>query len=391
MKLHQMPRRRALDQLIRPTRAEVSAEALRENLTAARKLASPAEVLAVVKANAYGHGAVQVGRVLEGENVAMLGVALVEEGVELRNAGIKSPILVMGGSYENGYQQLVDHRLTATLFRREHIAGLTLAAQRSGTRALAHLKLDTGMSRLGVQSDELPEFLQLLKANTETIELEGFLSHFANADVENDSLTAHQIDRFAKGLGAVRAAGFDPRFRHLSNSAGLLGRTQGLEINLVRPGLMLYGLVPDGWLTDKAVLQRVLAWKTGVMHLKTIQPGTAVSYGGAWVADRPSVIATLPIGYADGFSRVYSGRASVLIRGRRAKVVGRVTMDMCMVDVTDIPEVKLGDEVVILGSQGKEQITAEELAELAQTLHYEVLCSLGARVPRLLVDDGPTP
>src|SRR4051812_44449708 len=194
------PRRRALDQLIRPTRAEVSAEALRNNLLAARKLADPAEVMAVVKANAYGHGAVQVARVLEEAGVAMLGVALVEEGVELRNAGVKTPILVMGGSYENGYPLMVEHRLTPTLFRREHIQGLIAAAQRAGRPASAHLKLDTGMSRLGVQPQELPEFLTLLRAARGTVELDGFCSHFANADVQHNPLTGQQLERFRAGL-----------------------------------------------------------------------------------------------------------------------------------------------------------------------------------------------
>ncbi|MBS1152641.1 MAG: Alanine racemase, partial [Myxococcaceae bacterium] len=344
--------------------------------------------MAVVKANAYGHGAVQVARVLEDEGVAMLGVALVEEGIELRSGGVKAPILVMGGSYEGGYRLMVEHRLTPTLFRREHIDGLIAAAQRSGIAATAHLKLDTGMSRLGVQREELPEFLQLLRGARGAIELEGFLSHFANADVQGDGLTASQHTRFREGLARVRDAGFNPRFRHLSNSAGLLAQassSDGLDINLVRPGLLLYGLLPDAWLGGEVALQRVVAWKTGVMHLKQIATGTAVSYGGTWVASRPSVIATLPIGYADGFSRVYSGKASVLVHGQRAPVVGRVTMDMCMVDVTDLEQVKVGDEVVILGAQGGQRIDAEELAALGQTLHYEVLCSLGARVPRLLV------
>jgi alanine racemase len=384
-----IPRRRALDNLIRPTRAEVSAPALRHNLQVARKLAAPAEVMAVVKANAYGHGAIQVARVLEDEGVAMLGVALVEEGVELRSGGVKAPILVMGGSYEGGYGLMVEHALTPSLFRREHIAGLIAAAQRSGKPATAHLKLDTGMSRLGVQREELPEFLTLLRGARGAIELDGFLSHFANADVQDSALTGQQNSRFREGLARVRDAGFNPRFRHLSNSAGLLAQgelSDGLDINLVRPGLLLYGLKPGAWLGGEVALQRVVAWKTGVMHLKQIEPGTAVSYGGTWVARRQSLIATLPIGYADGFSRVYSGKASVLVHGQRAPVVGRVTMDMCMVDVTDVAGVKVGDEVVILGGQGGARIEAEELAELAQTLHYEVLCSLGARVPRLLVD-----
>ncbi len=384
----ELPRRRALDQVIRPTRAEISVEALRHNLAAVRALAAPAEVLAVVKANAYGHGAVQVARVLEDAGVAMLGVALIEEGLELRNAGVKTPVLVMGGSYEGGYQLMVEHRLTPTLFREEHVKGLVEAAHRTGRPATAHLKLDTGMSRLGVAPEALDGFLTLLRGARGAIEVEGFLSHFSSADVEDSTLTPKQLERFRQGLEQVRDAGFNPRWRHLSNSAGLLALREaqdGLDVNLARPGLLLYGLTPEPWLAQKISLSRVMSWKTGVIHLHWVEPGTPVSYGATWTAPRKSLIATLPVGYADGFSRVYSDRAHVLVRGVRAKVVGRVTMDMCLVDVTDVPSVSLHDEVVLLGEQGGVRVEAEELARLSGTLHYEVLCSLGARVPRLLV------
>ncbi len=384
----ELPRRRALDQVIRPTRAEISIEALRHNLAQVRALAAPAEVLAVVKANAYGHGAVQVARVLEAAGVAMLGVALIEEGIELRNAGVKTPVLVMGGSYDGGYQLMVEHQLTPTLFREEHVKGLVEAAHRTGRPATAHLKLDTGMSRLGVAPDELDAFLKLLRGARGAVEVEGYLSHFSSADVEGSELTRTQLARYRQGLKQVRDAGFNPKWRHLSNSAGLLTLREvqdGLDVNLARPGLLLYGLAPEKWLAGQVDLKRVMEWKTGVTHLHWVEPGTAVSYGATWTAPRRSLIATLPVGYADGFSRVYSGRAHVLIRGRRAPVVGRVTMDMCMVDVTDVPGVAVHDEVVLLGAQGEAHVHAEELAKLADTLHYEILCSVGARVPRLLV------
>ncbi|MBX7097232.1 MAG: alanine racemase [Myxococcaceae bacterium] len=382
------PKRRALDLPIRPTRVEISEGALRRNFARATEAAGPAQVLAVVKANAYGHGAVQVARVLEDAGATLFGVALVEEGVELRHAGVKSPILVMGGSYDGGYGLMVEHRLTATLFRREHVEGLAQAARAAGVAATAHLKLDTGMSRLGVSPDELGELLGLLRAARGAVELEGFMSHFANADLEDDPLTPRQVARFREGLRQVRDAGFNPRYRHLANSAGLLGLpglADGLDINLVRPGLMLYGLTPDAWLDGRQPLEPVLTWKTGVIHLKTVPKGTAVSYGGIWTAPRDTVVATLPVGYADGYSRDFSSKGEVLLRGRRAPIVGRVTMDMCMADVTDLPGTRVGDEVVLLGGQGAEQLRAEALGAIANTLHYEVLCRIGARVPRLLV------
>jgi len=379
------PRRRALDHLIRPTRAEISASALRSNLNVARRLAGTSGVMAVVKANAYGHGAVQVARVLEDEGVELLGVALVEEGLELRNAGIASPILVMGGSYDGAWELMIEHQLTPMLFRFEHLEGLIRAATTLGQKAKAHLKLDTGMSRLGVQRSELLSFLAALRAAQTHVELEGFLSHFANADLQGDPITAMQMERFAEGLAVVRAAGFEPKWRHLSNTAGVLSGAGNEHVNLVRPGILLYGVAPDTWLQSKAELAPVLCWKSALIHLKTIEAGTAVSYGGTWVAKRPTVVGTLPVGYADGFGRIFSNRAQVLVRGQRAPIIGRVTMDMSLVDVTDIAGVTVNDEVVVLGSQGGARIDADELATLSDTIPYEVMCSVGARVPRVLV------
>ncbi len=381
------PHRRALDQPIRPTRAEISIGALQNNLRVARRAAEGASVLAVVKANAYGHGAVQVARVLEAEGVALLGVALVEEGIELRRAGVRAPILVMGGSLEGGYALCVAHQLTPTVFRAEHLEAFSREAVRAGATLNVHVKMDTGMSRLGVLPGELPDFLALLRS-TPGLAMEGFYSQLASADVEGASITQLQLALFREGLARVRAAGFAPRFRHLANTAGTLSIPalhQAAEINLVRPGLMLYGLVTSPWLPGQPELQRVMRWKTGIIHLKTVPPGTPVSYGGTWTATRPTRLATLPIGYADGYQRQFSSRAHVLIRGRRAPIVGRVTMDLCLADVTAIPDAAVHDEVVLLGPQGREEITAEELADLGETVHYEVLCGVGARVPRVLV------
>ncbi len=371
---------------IRPTRAEIDLSALRHNLACARALARPAEVLAVVKANAYGHGAVPVARALQDEGVGFMGVALVEEGLELRACGITVPLLVLGGAYEGGWDLMVQHGLIPTLFRPEHLDALAAAAQRAGTKALAHVKVDTGMGRIGLAPQALPSFLDRAGKTPEVV-LDGLLSHFANADLADAELTTQQVQRFRTALAQMRERGHAPRFRHLANSAAVMDRPEvrdGLELNLVRPGIMLYGLSPSPEYGRALHLRPVLSWKTAITHLKEVPPGTPISYGSTWTAKRPSLIATVPVGYADGYGREYSSRADVLVRGQRAKVAGRVCMDMFMVDVTDVPHVAVGDEVVLLGAQGSERIDAGELADLGNTLHYEVLCAVGARVPRMV-------
>lgn len=385
-----LAKRRALDVPIRPTRAEVRLNALRHNFDEVRQLVGPkVETLAVVKANAYGHGSTSVAHTLVAAGARFLGVALIEEGLELRHAGIRAPILVLGGSYAGGYDALVANALTPVVYRPEHLQGVSDAAERAGVASVpVHLKIDTGMGRIGVVPDELPEFLDKL-VKVPRLELEGVASHFANADLADAELTQVQVERFKAALALIRGRGFTPRFRHLANSAGVMDRPDvrdGLELNLVRPGLMLYGVSPAPSLAAKLSLQPVLQWKTGITHLKRVPVGTPISYGSTWVAQRPSDIATLPIGYADGYNRHYSSKAFVLVRGKRAPIVGRVCMDMCMIDVTDIPGVSMGDEVVLLGSQGDETVSAEELATLSHTISYEVLCAVGARVPRVQVE-----
>jgi len=373
---------------IRPTRAEIVLGALTRNLATLHAAAPGVDVLAVVKADAYGHGAVPVSRALEAAGVRFLGVALVEEGLVLREAGLRSDILVLGGAYDGGWELMLEHRMVPVVFRSEHLTALEAAARARGTTARAHLKVDTGMGRLGVLPADVPAFLDAARV-CRRVELEGLCSHFANADLADATLTGLQVTRFRTALQQMRAAGFDPRWRHLSNSAGLLALPEardGVEMNLARPGLALYGLAPAPWLRPPRALEPVLRWKTAVMHLKSVAAGTPISYGSTWTAPRPSRIATLPVGYADGWSRLLSNRGSVLVRGRRAPIVGRVCMDLCMVDVTDIPGAEVGDEVVLLGRQGNEEQDAHRLAALQSTIVYDVLCAIGARVPRVVVE-----
>ncbi len=340
----------------------------------------------MVKANAYGHGSALVGRALEAEGVELLGVALVEEGLALRQAGVETETLVLGGAYDGGWEAMLLAGLCPAVFRLDHLDALAAAARKVGVKPRVHLKVDTGLARLGAQPEEVPALLE--RARTLQVDIQGVMSHFANADLADAAVTQRQLATFRAVLAQVDQAGFQPRWRHLANSAAMVSlpsARDGSAFNLVRPGLALYGLSPAPWVVLPRPLEPVLSWKTSVVHLKTVPAGTAVSYGGTWTARRPTRIATLPVGYADGYPRRLSNRGQVLVRGQRAPVVGRVCMDLCMVDVTDVARAALGDEVVLLGRQASAELGAVEFAGWLETIPYEVLCGIGARVPRLAV------
>jgi alanine racemase len=367
---------------IRPTVATIDLGALARNYRAIRREAGVAEVLAVVKADSYGHGAVACSRVLEREGASLLGVALIEEGLELRQAGIGTRMLVLGGAYGDRYDLLLGYDLTPLVFRREQLEGLSAAARTLGRRPRVHVKLDTGMGRIGVQPGELLAFAEAALALG--IEVEGLASHFANADLADHEQTRRQLATFNEAVAALAGRGFHPRYLHLANSAASVsvGEARG---TLVRPGVMLYGLYPGERFRPMIDLQPVLRWSSEVSHVKEVAAGTAISYGSRWVASRPSRIATVPVGYADGFDRRLTNQGEMLVRGRRARVAGTVCMDQTMFDVTDIPGVEVGDEVVLIGRQGDDAITADEVAARCGTIHYETLCGIGARVPRRFV------
>jgi alanine racemase len=349
--------------------------------------------MGIVKADAYGHGAVEVARVLLGAGAPLLAVALVEEGLELRDAGIEASILVIGASYGERYDLVVRHRLTPVVFTPDQVARLAAAARAAGARALAHLEIDTGMGRLGIAPSELPAMVEALRAAPE-VELEGVYTHFASADVLPRETTERQVRLFHEVSDALARAGFAPRLHHLANSAGTLEYPAARQ-DVTRPGIMVYGYSPfeEGAPISAAArevtsrLRPALTWRTAIVHVKPVAPGTAISYGGHWTARRPSRIATIPVGYGDGYDRRLSGRpgfgsADVLVRGRRAQVAGTVCMDLTMIDVTDVPGAEVGDEVVLLGAQGGLRIGADELASRLGTISYEVLCAIGKRVPR---------
>jgi alanine racemase len=376
------PQRALPSEAVRPTRAEINLANLRHNLRVMQRAAGGSEVWAVLKADGYGHGAKAVARTLERAGASGLCVALLEEGIELREAGIRSPILVMGGYYGRAWGELLRHDLTPVVFDVAHVEALADEVRFSGSEPIRlHVKVDTGMSRLGIQPTEIARLGAALLRHPE-VRLDGLMTHFACADSE-ESFIDDQLDRFDDACQSLRSMGLSSRVRHAANSAAVL-RSERARFDLVRPGIALFGVEPRPGLSPE--LRPVMRVRSELVALRQITPGTPVGYGSTWRARRPSSIATLPMGYADGLSRALSNRGSVLVRGRRAPIVGVVSMDMTMIDVTDIEGVRLGDEVVVLGQQkgplGQDAIGAEEVARDLDTIPWEVLTAVSRRVPR---------
>lgn len=378
----------------RPTVARVDLGAVRHNLRTVRSRLSGTgcAVLAPVKADAYGHGLLPVARVLDEEGIDSLGVALAEEGIRLRRAGVRCPILVLGGLVDGSEPMAIEADLTPVLYRSASARALNALGARRGRPVAVHLKIDTGMNRLGVPIHHLGEFLDLL-SGLQHVVIEGVMTHLAEAE-RPDGLTHLQLLRFAESLRFIRRSGHEPTWIHAANSAAAMtdqAVAGPLGANLVRPGLALYGCAPDACLEDAWPLEPVLSFETAIVYIKTIPPGARVSYGLEWEAVRPTRLATLPVGYGDGYLRCLGGKAQVLIRGVRAPVVGRICMDLCMVDVTDVPGVQEGDRAILIGRQGLEAIGAAELGALADTIPYEILCALSPRVPRVYRDRDEAP
>jgi len=365
----------------RPTVGEVDLEALEFNYRQIQKrISEGVKLLAVVKADAYGHGAIPVSLKLEKLGVEYLGVAIPEEGVELRKGGVKAPILVLGGIFGGEVDQIFRFRLTPVIFRKDSLKLLSREAERRRRKVKVHLKVDTGMGRLGVPLSLWPDFLKEVKRFPK-IEIEGVLSHFSMTD-EEKGYTQNQWRAFQRAVAIVKEMGISCQYLHMASSATLTAFST-YSGNLVRPGIMLYGSYPSPAFQALISLKPVMTLKTRIHFLKSVPSETRISYGGTFTTKRESLIATLPIGYADGYSRHLSNHGEVLIHGKRAPVAGKVCMVFIMVYVTDIPRVSVGDEVILMGRQGREQITAEEIAVKINSISYEVLCLIGKRVPRV--------
>lgn len=374
----------------RPTWAEIDLDNLTHNFRATKTaVAAGVSIMAAVKSDAYGHGAIECAQALERAGAKWFGVALPEEGSALRDSGITSPILSLGGFWEGQEESLISHRLTPVVFRLDLLERLSRAARASGAVADYHLKIDTGMGRLGVPYDELGNFLDEA-ARFQNVRLDGVMTHLASADhPDQREFTEGQLKLFEAAVELVRTQGFRPTWIHEANSAGTHAYPSSRG-NLVRLGGVLYGLWRD--VTDHSIepldWRPVMSLHTRVMLLKTVPAGSPLGYGGTFVTERESRIATLAIGYEDGLRRDLSNRGKVLVRGELAPIVGRVSMDLTLVDVTGIAGAAVGDEVVVIGSQGARLITAEEVASQCRTISYEVTCGISDRVPRLYQSGG---
>lgn len=366
----------------RPTWIETDLDALAFNLHSIRRFIGEAvPIMAVVKADAYGHGAVECAKRVESEGTDWFGAALPEEGEELRNSGIEKPILCFG-NWAGQEDMMIRLRLTPVVFQLERLAAFDRAAAESGNTVNVHVKIDTGMGRVGVQADDAAEFAAELKRFAH-IEVEGLMTHFASADEVVSEQTDLQMRRFADAVAAFHQHGFRPTYLDMANSPGAIVHPESRG-TMVRIGGLLYGLggdvLPKGFAGPE--LKPVLSLHTRISFLKQVPAGTTIGYGATFVTNRESLIATLPIGYHDGYPRSLSNQGKVLVKGAFAPVVGRVSMDWTTINVTDIPDVKVGDQVTLIGSQSDLAITVEDIASIADTISYEITCGINNRVRR---------
>jgi alanine racemase len=335
----------------------------------------------MVKANGYGHGAPVVARTLAAEGSDAFGVAILEEALELRRHGITVPILVLTGVYLDQLELFFEHDLMPVVHDADLLQRLDAAVARLGRSLDVHLKIDTGMGRLGFPAGECDSWLPQIK-KLKALRVEGIFSHFSHAESVEGQYTRKQLEIFHHLVQRLATEGIAPPLVHLANSAATITLPEAY-FNMVRPGVMLYGVYPSPEMAARISLKPVLSWKTRILQLKKVPSNTSISYGQTFITKRDSLIATLPIGYADGYPRLLSNRGQALVGGKRAPVAGRVCMDLTMLDVTDIGKIHQGDEVVLLGAQGNDTISADEMASWADTISYEILTSISARIPRI--------
>ena len=367
------------------TRVKIDLDAIARNFDAVREKAG-VKVMAVVKADAYGHGAIQVARLLQ-DKCAFFGVSSMLEAMELRKAGLTTPILILGHTPVNAYPTAIREGIRPTIFHYEDAKALSLAAQEAGLAAPFHFAVDTGMSRLGFQATEESADVCAKIARLPGLVPEGLFSHFATADCADLSRARLQAQRFDAFDAMLRRRGVAVAIRHMDNSAGLMNFPNHYE--MVRSGIVTYGMYPSEEVSPELLkLEPALQFLSRVSHVKTLPAGREVSYGGTFVTTRETRIATVPVGYADGYRRSLSGKFYVLIHGKRAPILGRICMDQMMVDVTDIPETAVGDRVTLVGRDGGEVITMEAIAAAADSFNYEFVCGISRRVPRIYVQDG---
>ena len=355
-----------------------------------KKVGAGTRVMPVVKADAYGHGAIEVTKALSEIGTYGFAVATVGEALALRRAGITKPILILDFVFPNQFETIIRNDIMLTVFQYGIAKSLNEAAIQMGTTAHIHLKVDTGMGRIGyIPNDESVEEIRKI-SELSNIEIDGIFTHFACADSADKTSMNAQLERFRGFVGKLEALGVDIPVKHVCNSAAIIDMQDNF-LNMVRSGIITYGLFPSEEVNKENLdIKPAMEMHSVVINVKTINKGDTVSYGSTYVAEKPTVIATIPVGYADGYPRQLSNKGSVLIHGRRAKIVGRVCMDQFMVDVTDIPDVLIGDNVTLVGADGDECITCEEIGEISGRFNYEFLCCITRRVPRVYIRNGKT-
>lgn len=369
---------------MRPTYIVIEMDNIVHNLKELMRLtARGAKTMAVVKADAYGHGIVEVSKICCDNGADYLGVAILEEGIFLRENGVQAPILILGATFPERADDVIKHDLIQGVSSVAIIQSLGQVAREMKKTARVHIKIETGMNRIGATpGTDMTNLVEELKKNQDCIKVEGAFSHFAKADEKDKSYAAIQYDNFSKGLDQLTGAGFNNILFHMANSAGIIDLPE-THLDMVRQGISLYGYYPSREVRQDVDLKPALSWITHVAHIKVISEGEFVGYGCTYAAKKESIIATLPVGYADGYPRALSNCGSVLIHGSKAPVVGRVCMDQLMVDVSLIGGVKAGDQAILIGQQGDAAITAEDMANQIGTISHEILTGIATRVPRI--------
>lgn len=367
------------------TQLIIDLDAIRHNINEV-KLRAGVPVMAIIKADAYGHGAVEIARHLDGD-CAFFGVSSMLEALELRQAEIEKPILILGYTPVDAFPEAIRLGIRPAIFRYEDALALSQAAQEAGMTAKFHIAVDTGMSRIGFQVTEGDADICAKIAALPQVEAEGLFSHFATADCADLTRARQQMALFDRFDDMLRSRGVHIKLRHLDNSAGVMNFHCKYE--MVRSGIVTYGMYPSDEVDPGILdLKPALRWETRITHLKTLEPGREIGYGGTYTTTRPTQVATIPVGYADGYRRSLSGRFYVLIHGKKAPILGRICMDQMMVDVTDIPEAALNDAVVLVGESGDLRITVEEIAARQDSFNYEFVCGISRRVPRVYLMNG---
>lgn len=373
----------------RPLWAEINLDNLIHNVMGIKSLLKPGtEYMAVVKADAYGHGAVEVAGACIECGARWLAVAMLDEALELRNAGIDCSILILGFTPPGMADTVVMNDISQTCYSYELAEALSISAVKLKKTARIHIAVDTGMGRVGFTPNrDSAEMIHKI-SSLPGIVIEGVFTHFATADEKDKNYTRMQYSKFTGFIDVLEDMGIDPGLKHAGNSAGIIDLPE-FDLDAVRPGIIQYGLYPSGEvIKDRIRLKPVMSVKANIVHLKEVEPGTAISYGRKFITEKKSRIATLPVGYADGYTRLFYGKAKVIVNGRYAPVVGSICMDQCMVDVTGAGDVNAGDDVILLGEDKGLSITADDLADIMGTINYEIVCMISKRVPRLYIKDN---